>query len=139
MIFKPTSTDDADIVIYSKWCVSCDSPEDLLAINMWALNNNLEVKVIRTAYRPADHRKAVELWSCRDDLKTRPEDYPAFVIYNGVHTLGEFIKMISNTKDKMFKGGKTKDDMQGLPKAKRTKRKNCVVDSISKSKEKDEK
>lgn len=126
-IFWPTKI-TGDIVIYSKWCVTCDRPDELLAINLYALHNNLDVQVIRTAYRPADHKKAIELWSCRDP-KTG-DDYPIFVVYkDGLYTLEEFVEMIgedSTLKDKMVKEGKTKDDMQGLPKAKRSKGKTGV-------------
>lgn len=108
-----------DIIVYTKWCIECEHPEWLIAINAYAMHNDLDVQVIRTQYHPADHKKASELWG--------GEDYSTFVLADGVHTMKEYLEMISDTKNKLVKRGKTKDDVQRLPKAKRSTRKNRVA------------
>lgn len=128
-IIKPTKI-TANIAIYSKWCVSCDYPDELNAVTDWAQKNGLSVQTIRTVYSPADHKKAMELWAAVNDLNMDNDDdlaaasqYPVFVVYKEVHTLKEFVKMIENEKDKMVKGGMTEYDLQRLSKAKKAKRK----------------
>lgn len=117
-IFRPTKL-TGDIIVYTKWCIECEHPEWLLAINIYAMHNDLDVQVIRTQYRPADHKKASELWG--------GEDYSTFVVADGVHTLKEYLEMISDAKNKLVKEGETKDDVQRLSKTKRTRRKSRVV------------
>lgn len=125
-IFRPTKI-KGDIVVYTKWCIECEHPEWLLAINMYALNSDLDVQVIRTQYHPADHDKATELWSSRLDVKAEDaEKYSTFVVHDGIYKIEEYLKMISDTKNKLIKEGKTKDDVQRLPKAKRSRRKSRV-------------
>lgn len=128
-LLKPTEM-DGDIIIYSKWCVQCMMPDDLLAVNMYALHKDLIVQVIRTAYRPADHKKATELWSCRKGAVEgeNSEDYKTFVVYNGkIQEFKEFLKMIIRAENKMVKEAKTKDGVQKVPKAKRSNRKSSVA------------
>lgn len=132
-ILLPTKT-KGDIVVYSKWCVQCEQPDDLLQINLWALHNNLEVQVIRTAYRPADHKKAAELWGHQHGVEDTT-NYPTFVYYkDDVYKMKDFAKMINDTENKLVKGGKTKDDVQRLPKTKRTARKSGVASKARKAK-----
>lgn len=131
-IFRPTKI-KGDIIIYTKWCIECEHPEWLLAINLYGVHNDLDVQVIRTQYRPADHKKAVELWSSRDDIKEEDaENYSTFVVQNGVHTMKEYLEMISDTKNKLVKDGETKDDVHRLPQAKKSRRKNRVDVPVSK-------
>lgn len=138
-IFKPTKI-KGDIVIYSKWCIPCTYPELLTAINMYALNNDLDVQVIRTAYRPADHKKATEFWAQAAGLsEDDAANYPTFVVYKNIYDIEEFVKMITNTKNKLVKKGKAKDDVQRLSKAKRVKRKNSLDGEASKTSMEDEK
>lgn len=123
-IFRETKI-TADVVIYSKWCISCDQPDELLAIQLWALHNDLDVQVVRTAYKPADHNRAVRLWASHQGVsEEEAQDYPAFVVRDSIMSLKDFVEMIAkdNVKNKMVKEGKSKDDLQGLPKAKRTSR-----------------
>lgn len=137
-IFKPTKI-KGDIIVYTKWCIECEHPEWLLAINLYALHNNLDVQVIRTQYKPADHNKAAELWSSRSDVKEDDaEKYSTFVVHDGIYTMKEYLEMISDTKDKLVKEGKTKDDMQGLPEAKRSKRKDRMGNPTNTTRKKDE-
>ncbi len=126
-IIKPREP-EADIVIYSKWCIQCEHPEWLLALNIWAQTQGLTTQVIRTAYRPADHQKATELWASRsntpkDETPEEAADYPSFIVWEEIISLKGFIEMIKEPKNKMVKGGKTKNDMQRLPKTKRSSRK----------------
>lgn len=130
-IFRPTKI-TGDIVIYTKWCIECTHPEWLLLINTYALHHDLDVQVIRTQYRPADHDKATELWSSRSDVKEDDaENYSTFVVDDDVYKMEEYLEMISDTKDKLVKEGETKDDVQGLPKAKRSRRKNNMDNSAN--------
>lgn len=132
-IFRPTKI-KGDIIIYTKWCIECEHPEWLLAINMYALNKDLDVQVIRTQYHPADHKKAAELWSSRSDVATEDaENYSYFVIDNGIYKMKEYLEMISEAKNKLVEEGNTKDDMQRLPKAKRSRRKARVAVPVSKN------
>lgn len=133
-LIKPTEI-VGDIVIYSKWCVQCRMPDELLAVNTYALHKDLSVQVIRTAYRPADHKKATELWGCRTEVKPEDaENYPTFVIASGsskIKTLKEYAKMVIKAENKMIKEARTKNDVQGLPKAKRVSRKDSVADTAA--------
>lgn len=140
---KINKNNDVEVLIYSKWCVQCEHPEYLLAINVWALHNDLDVKVVRTAYRPKDHRRATELWAAKmgldlgnKDDNEKAQGYPIFVVHNDVVEIKEFIEMITDCKNKMVKGGQTKDDVQGLPKAKRSSRAHSVDRAVSKAKKK---
>lgn len=119
-LFKPTKI-KADIVIYSKWCVPCLYPEEMLAINYYASEHDLTVQLVRTVYRPADHKRAMELWRCREgvpphELEEAIENYPTFVVYKKITRLEDFIKMIKaeQLKDKQVKA----DDLQRLSKTK---------------------
>lgn len=125
-IIRPTKI-TGDIVIYTKWCIDCEHPEWLLAINAYAMHNDLDVQIVRTQYHPADHKKAAEIWSSRSDVKTEDaEDYSYFVVDNGVYRMKEYLEMITDAKNKLIKEGETKDDVQRLPKAKRSRRKSRV-------------
>lgn len=141
-IFRPTKI-SGDIVIYSKWCVSCEYPRDLQIIQSWAQQNDLELQIVRTAYRPADHAEAMQLWAKREDAPANETEdelacYPIFVVYQGIKTLRKFVKMITDAKNKLVPEGETKDDVQRLPKTKRSKRKSSGVRAISKTKTPDE-
>lgn len=122
-----------DVLIYSKWCVKCDYPEELQAIQTWAMHENLNVEVVRTAYRPKDHKKAVELWASMQGIpEDEAQDYPAFVVYNDIVELEEFVCMIKDTKNKLVKEGETKNDVHRRPQAKRTTRAHRVDESKDK-------
>lgn len=144
MIFKKKK-EEYDVLIYSKWCVECEYPESMKEIQEWALHEGLSYKVIRTAYAPADHTEATELWATMLGIDThikeereKAESYPPFVVYNDIVKLEEFIKMIKDTKNKMVEEGKAKDDLQGLPKAKRHKRARRVDGAVSETEAKNE-
>lgn len=133
-IIRPTKI-TGDIVVYTKWCIECEHPEWLLAINAYANHNDLDVQVIRTQYRPADHKRAAELWGSRDDVKTEDaEDYSTFVVKDGVYKMQEYLEMITYAKNKLVKGDKTKDDVQGLSQTKKPRRKNRVDIPVSQDK-----
>lgn len=133
-IFKPTKI-KADIVIYTKWCIECAHPEWLLAINLYALHNDLDVQVIRTQYKPADHDKATEFWASRSDVKDEDaENYSTFVVHDGVYKMKEFLKMINGAENKLVQEGEAKNDMQRLSEAKRSGRKNSVARKVTKVK-----
>lgn len=131
-IFKPTDTRDYDIVVYSKYCIGCDQQEstDLIELENWAMHNNLDVKVIRTAYKPADHKRAAELYES--------EDYPTIVVWNDVVTLKEFIKMIKDASNKLVKAERNKGDLQDVQRTKRPQRKDRVACEGDKTKAKNE-
>lgn len=127
---------DYDVLIYSKWCLDCDFPKEAQEIGNWVRHEGLTVRIIRTAYRPEEHGKATELWAAARDLpEEEAQDYATFVVYNDVIELKEFVKMIKECKNKMIKEGETKDDMQGLPKASRSKRKNRVATATDENNE----
>ena len=71
-------------------------------LKAWANREKLEVKVVRTAYRPADHERASELYG--------NEDYPAIVIWDEVKTLTEFAEMIKESSNKLIKPGRNKNN-----------------------------
>ena len=128
-IFKPTDTSEANVVVYSKWCIECEEPGDMVTLNQWALHNELELQVVRTAYRPADHKRATEIFGS--------EDYPAFVVYNDVFLLKEFVKMIRDGKNKLIKPGRDKEtdsDVQRLSTAERLAGKDSMDVPANKSK-----
>lgn len=131
-IFKPTDTYNYDIVVYSKYCIQCDEQEstNLIELETWAMHNNLDVKVIRTAYRPADHKRAAEIYDS--------EDYPTFVVWHDVKTLKEFVKMIKNTSNKLIKPERNKGDMQDMQRAKGPRRKTRVAREGDETKVKNE-
>lgn len=123
-LFKPTKI-TGDVVIYSKWCVECDQPLRVSMIESWAEKKKLKVQIVRTAYRPADHEEAVKLWAKSNGLNLESksareiaEEYPTFIVYDKtIATLKEFVRMITNSKNKMVKGGSTKNDLSRLPEA----------------------
>lgn len=128
-----------DIIIYSKWCLTCEQPGDMIAIDEYCLHNNLTYEVRRTAYRPWWHKKAIELWAAAAGIsEEEAKDYPSFVVSDTIKTVEEFVKMIENARNKLAKGGKTKNDVQRLPKAKRTGREDSVADSVSETPTKNE-
>lgn len=136
---------DVDLLIYSKWCLGCTPSVDLDLINLWATKNELDVKLIRTAYRPKDHERATELWAAKTGLdledeeqNERAQNYPTFVLFDDVIEIKEFTKMIKDCKNKMVKKGKTKNDVQGLSKTKRSKRKNGMGLAVDKATRKNE-
>lgn len=101
-IFKATDTSDYDVVVYSKYCLECDEETStaLATLKSWANREKLEVIVIRTAYRPADHERATDLYGSID--------YPAIVVWNDVKALTEFVKMIKVSSNKLIKPEKNK-------------------------------
>lgn len=103
-IFKSTDTSDYDVVVYTKYCLECEeqSAAELAKLKAWANREKLEVKVVRTAYRPADHERASELYG--------NEDYPAIVIWDEVNTLTEFAEMIKESSNKLIKPGRNKNN-----------------------------
>lgn len=131
-IFKPTNTHDYDIVIYSKDCIGCQGADKtrLLEIEAWALHKNLDVIKIRTSYKPADHKRAAEIYGS--------EDYPIFVVWHDVKTLKEFVKMIKDTDNKLVKPERNKGDVQDMQRTKRPQRKARVAREASKTKVEDE-
>lgn len=133
-IFRETKI-TAEVVIYSKWCIQCDHLEELLLVNSWALHRDLDVQVIRTAYRPADHKRAVQLWASHKGVpEDEAQDYPAFVVHDSIMSLKDFVEMITeeDVKNKLIKEGKTKNDLQGLPQTKRVSRTRRVARTKSK-------
>lgn len=96
-IFKATDTSDYDIVVYSKYCLECDeaTASDLTTLKTWATQAGLDVIVVRTAYRPADHARAAEIYGSAD--------YPAIVVWKEVKTLKEFAEMIKSSSNKLIK------------------------------------
>lgn len=99
-IFKSTDTSGYDVVVYTKYCLECEeqSAAELAKLKAWATREKLVVKVVRTAYRPADHERASKLYG--------NEDYPAIVIWDEVTTLTDFAK---DCKNKLIKAGKEKN------------------------------
>lgn len=126
-IIKPTNTHDYDIVIYSKDCIGCqgDDKTRLLEIEAWALHNNLDVIKIRTSYKPADHKRAAEIYGS--------EYYPTFVVYDDVKTLKEFAEMIKDTDNKLAKPERNKGDLQDMQRAKGSRRKARVASKRDKA------
>lgn len=130
-IFKPKML-EGNIVVYTKWCIECEQPKWLALLNSYATTKNLTLQIIRTQYSPPDHKKATEIWSSRPNIK--PEDaekYSTFVVMDGVYTMKEFREMITDAKNKLVKEGEAKDDVQRLPKTKRSRRKNRVAVPVS--------
>lgn len=122
---------DYDILIYSKWCLECDYPDEVRELNLWSMKNNLSYKIIRTVYRPKDHKRAIELWSSRAGVTDgESEDYPPFVVYNDITSFKEFIDMIKDTKNKLVEEGETKSELHTLPKTKRTARTRRVAKTV---------
>lgn len=122
----------ADVIIYSKWCLTCEVPGLMIAIDEWCMHEGLTYQVRRTAYRPWWHKKAVKLWSTAAGISEEEAvDYPSFVVWKGIKTIEEFSRMIRLEKNKMVKEGKTKNDLQGLSKAKRPHRVDSVAGSVS--------
>lgn len=130
-IFKPTNTHDYDVVIYSKDCIQCKEDEKVLLLELqtWVLHNNLDAITIRTAYKPADHKRAAEIYGS--------EDYPTFVVSDDVKTLKDFVKMIKDTSNKLVKPERDKSDVQDVQRTKRDCRKARVVRKASKVKAED--
>lgn len=125
----------ADIIIYSKWCLTCEQPADMIAIDEYCLHNNLTYEVRRTAYRPWWHKKAIELWASAAGItEEEAKDYPSFVVWKDIKTIEEFVKMIEDAKNKLAKGGKNKSDVQGLSKTKRVARKDSMVNPVPETK-----
>lgn len=134
-VLRPTKL-TGDLIIYSKWCLQCDYPEELLTINQWAMRRDLDTQIIRTAYRPADHQKAARLWAESQKLTTEAaQDYPAFVVDRSskptrIIGLKELCEMITQDtteyelKNKLVKEGKIKGDLQNVSRPKRSPRKN---------------
>lgn len=143
-IFRPTKI-TGDVVIFSKWCVECENHLAFTMIRSWAQKNNLELQIIRTAYRPADHKEAMKLWAKACGLALDTEEgealaaeYPVFVVHDGaIATVKEFVKVI--TKNKMVKEGVTKNDVSGLSEAEGTSRANSLARPASKTKAKNQK
>lgn len=122
-----------DVIIYSKWCLLCEKPQIMLAIDEWCMHKKLTYQVRRTAYRPWWHKKAIELWASAAGLSEddpAAANYPSFVVWKDIKTVEEFYKMIEAERNKLVKGGKTKDDMQRLSKTKRSARKDSVADTV---------
>lgn len=141
-IFRKTKI-TASVVLYSKWCIQCETPCSYALIRSWAQRHDLGVQVIRTAYRPADHKEATRLWAKANGWHLDDEitndmaaNYPTFVVYeNKITRLKDFVKMIKEeaTKDKMVRGGKVKNDVQELSKAERSGGKNSVASAVHKA------
>lgn len=123
-----------DVIIYSKWCLVCEVPQIMIAIDEWCMHKGLTYEVRRTAYRPWWHKKAVELWASAEGIsEDDPEaaNYPSFVVWKDIKAIEEFYRMIEAERDKLVKGGKNKNGMLGLSKAKRSNRKDSMADSVS--------
>lgn len=105
---------DVDIIVYTKFCLKCEQPDELMKLAIYCMWNDLTYKVVRTSYRPSDHKRATEIWG--------DEDYRAFVVYDDVVEFGDFIDMITDSKNKLVKIGKRKDgrSVQRLPRPKGT-------------------
>lgn len=129
-IFKPTKI-TGDVIVYSKYCIECEEPLELQMLKDWAQRQDLVIQIIRTAYKPADHKQAAEIYG--------NEDYPCFVVTDDVKTLKEFAHMISEQKNKLVKEGKTKDDVHSLSDLQKTHSKAKKVAGDQSTKTKDEK
>ena len=122
----------ADVIIYSKWCLQCEEAAFMIALDEWCLHKKLTYEVRRTAYRPWWHQKAIELWASAAGItEEEAKSYPSFVVWKDIKTVEEFGEMIKKEKNKMVGEGKTKNDVQRLPKAKRTNRKDSVANTVS--------
>lgn len=138
-IFRKTQI-TASVAIYSKWCIQCETPYSYALVQSWAQRHSLDVQVIRTAYRPADHKEATRLWALANGYSLDNEvaismakNYPTFIVHKGkVTRLKEFVKMVKSesSEDKMVRGGKAKNDVQRLPKAEKSAGKNSVVSAV---------
>lgn len=115
------------MVLYTKHCASCQFPEKIRELRTWCEQNNYKLEVKRTAYRPHWHKEASELWGS--------EDYAAFLCKEG--KVMDFMSWRSKTKSKPVKGAEKENDVQGLPKAKRTNRKSRVASKKTQPKKKD--
>ncbi len=109
----------AKAVIYTKYCLSCEYPEEWQAILSWYSHEGIDIKVKRTAYRPDWHKKAVKIWG--------GEDYLAF-IQIGKGKAKDIMIEANKCKNKLAQLGRTKDDMQRLSKAKGSDRKSRLAD-----------
>lgn len=63
----------AKLVIYTKFCLECVYDTEYQAIKSWAIKNNVDVTVLRTAYNPLHHSVATKY----------RKDYLAFGVYRG--------------------------------------------------------
>lgn len=131
-VFRVTKTSDYDIVVYSKDCIGCqgDDKTRLLELQTWALHNNLDVIMIRTSYKPADHKRAAEIYGS--------EYYPTFVVWNDVKTLKEFVEMIKDADNKLVKPERNKGDVQDMQRTERSRRKTRMASDGDKTKAKNE-
>ena len=46
------------ITIYTKFCVKCLYPEQFTTVKRWCIENEVQLDIIRTTYRPAVHEMA---------------------------------------------------------------------------------
>lgn len=128
-----------EIIIYSKWCLHCEEAAFMVSFDEWCLHKGLTYEVHRTAYRPWWHKKAVGLWASAAGItEEEAKDYPSFVVWKGIKTIEEFARMIKREKDKSVKEGKTKSDVQRLPKTKRDSREDSMADPVSETPVKNE-
>ena len=88
-----------EIIVYSKFCLKCFYPNESKKMKIWADENNVNLKIRRTAYRPDWHKKATNLWG--------DENYEAFIVLaNG--EVKDFVSFFNKTKKKPIKAGKMK-------------------------------
>ncbi len=81
---------DFPIIVYAKFCISCDYPDEWDKFLDWAQRNGETFKVVRTIYRPEDHKRASEIYDS--------EDYPPFVVTDDVIDFLDFVKKITSKK-----------------------------------------
>lgn len=121
------------ITIYSKHCFKCMYGEQYNFIRNWSYSKGYDLEIKRTAYRPAWHKEATELWG--------GEDYSAFVV-NERGKVMELSNFLDKCRNKAVRAGKKKgtkkNDVQGLSKAKRSSRASSVAGKKTKSKAKNE-
>lgn len=118
------------IIVYTKYCLSCLYPDEHLELIKWAQRKDTKIEWRRTTYRPIWHAKASKLYGS--------EDYSSFVVKNG--KVIDFMDFIKSCKNKITpEGEKKQNDVLGLPKTKRSNRKNSVLVENQKTLQKNEK
>ncbi|MBR3207724.1 MAG: hypothetical protein IKF58_15125 [Bacillus sp. (in: Bacteria)] len=117
------------ITVYSKHCFKCLYGEQYNFIRNWAYSKGYNLEIKRTAYRPAWHKEATELWG--------GEDYNVIVVgeRGGAMSLENFLDKCRNKAVRSGKKkGAKKSGVQGLRKAKRSSRASSVADKKTEAK-----
>lgn len=95
------------IIIYSKWCLECDYSEEFTDIKMLTQREGIEMSVVRTAYRPLRHHKAVKIWASANGIEEKnAQDYPPFIVKG--RSVTTFMDYAKQCKNKLARSGKKK-------------------------------